>query len=178
MAHYLTLASTSPPTSLPSPIRDRKLSAALTSFERLPQLSAIEVTFSSSSSSAGGAARSEEEDQLLIQKLSDELRVEEGVRRRAAAGGGEEGEGGIEGLQERLKGIREFRAAVGRNLKEGEEEEGEEEGSRLGEPPSGVEVGEFERVRRRGRGSEESESESESEEESEESKSSEEEDSE
>lgn len=106
----------------------------------------------------------------MIRRLQDELSVEENVRRRG--GGGDEV--GIEGLEERLRRVKEFKSVDGSGRREAKDEEKEQ--ADLGQAPGAVELAEFEkaRARRRGKGSDD-DSESE---ESEESKDSDEEDSE
>lgn len=94
--------------------------------------------------------------------------MEESVRRRG--GGGEEG---IEGLEDRLRKVKEFKSVDGSGRKVIKDEEKEQ--TDLGQAPGAVELDEFEKARAQPRGSS-SDDDSESEE-SEESKDSEDEES-
>jgi hypothetical protein len=105
----------------------------------------------------------------LLRRLQDELSVEESVRRR---GGGEE-EGGIGGLEERLKRVKEFESVDGSGTRAVKVEEQPD----LGQAPRVVELEEFQQARARRRKGRESDDDSESGE-SEESKDSDDEDSE
>ncbi|ORY82894.1 hypothetical protein BCR35DRAFT_303516 [Leucosporidium creatinivorum] len=172
VARYLSLASASTPSTIPPPSNDRHLNAALNSLESAAPAfaSPIEVSFAGPPPPGSVALRTDDEDAALIRRLQDELSVEESVRRRG--GGGEEG--GIEGLEERLRKVKEFRSVDGSGRRDVKDEEKEQ--ADLGQAPGAVELEEFEKARARRRGRD-SDDDSESEE-SEESKDSEDEDSE
>lgn len=140
--------SISPPSARAS--NDSRLNAALDALEATaPQPFAsptgIEVTFTGPPPPGARSLRTEDEDEALIRRLQDELSVEESVKKR---GGGEE-EGGIAGLESRLRKIKEFKSVDGSGRREPTTEE-QQELAKLGTAPRAVEFDDFRKVKRRG----------------------------